>query len=226
MDNSSASHSPTFVKVYTTLTSSEVSYPGRYGGVADDQRIPLTPLSTSSYMFPPSRSLSPAMSMPSSTSSASLVPASYPFTFPEGAALQDRPGFYRRPHAPELTLHGSTADISSIVLMSACGGPVSWPRHLRLRLPFRRGGPHGFRAGALAVRARTTARTSARATASPPRTRTRRARAATRAPCPNTLGAVRARTTARTSARATASRPRTRTCRARAATCAPCPSPL
>ncbi|KAI0361640.1 hypothetical protein OH77DRAFT_448774 [Trametes cingulata] len=122
MDNSSATHSPTFVESSPTLTSSEVSYPGRYGGVADDQKIPLTPLSTSSYMFPPSRSLSPAASTPSSTSSTSLAPASYPFTFPEGTALQDRPEFYRRPHAPELTLHGGTADISSIVRMSGRRG--------------------------------------------------------------------------------------------------------
>ncbi|KAI0651842.1 hypothetical protein C8Q79DRAFT_935139 [Trametes meyenii] len=116
MDNSSATHSPTFVES-PTLTASDLSYPPRYGGVVDEQKVPLTPLSSSSYMFAPSRSLSPAASTPSSTSSTSLAPASYPFTFPEGTSLQDRPEFYRRP--PELTLHGGTADISSIVRMSS-----------------------------------------------------------------------------------------------------------
>ncbi|KAI0365237.1 hypothetical protein BV20DRAFT_954638 [Pilatotrama ljubarskyi] len=122
MDNSSATHSPTFVESSPTLTSSDISYSNRYA-VADDQKIPLTPLSTSSYMFPPSRSLSPAASTPSSTSSTSLAPASYPFTFPEGTSTQDRPEFYRRSHAPELTLHGGTADISSILRNSGRAGP-------------------------------------------------------------------------------------------------------
>ncbi|KAI0778173.1 anaphase-promoting complex, cyclosome, subunit 4-domain-containing protein [Trametes elegans] len=117
MDNSSATHSPTFVES-PTLTASDLSYSSRYG-VVDDQKVPLTPLSSGSYMFAPSRSLSPAASTPSSTSSTSLAPASYPFTFPEGTALQDRPEFYRRPHGPELTLHGGTADISSLVRMSS-----------------------------------------------------------------------------------------------------------
>ncbi|KAI0825146.1 anaphase-promoting complex, cyclosome, subunit 4-domain-containing protein [Trametes gibbosa] len=123
MDNSSATHSPTFVES-PTLTASDLSYSSRYG-VVDDQKVPLTPLTTSSYMFPPSRSLSPAASTPSSTSSTSLAPSTYPFTFPEGTSLQDRPEFYRRPHAPELTLHGGTADISAIVRMSGRGGPSS-----------------------------------------------------------------------------------------------------
>ncbi|KAI0655069.1 anaphase-promoting complex, cyclosome, subunit 4-domain-containing protein [Cubamyces menziesii] len=117
LDNASATHSPTFVES-PTLTASDLSYSSRYA-VVDDQKLPLTPLSTSSYMFAPSRSLSPAASTPSSTSSTSLAPASYSFTFPEGTPLQDRPEFYRRPHAPELTLHGGTADISSLVRMSS-----------------------------------------------------------------------------------------------------------
>lgn len=123
MDHSSATHSPTFVES-PTLTASDLNYSSRYG-VVDEQKVPLTPLTSSSYMFPPSRSLSPAASTPSSTSSTSLAPASYPFTFPEGTALQDRPEFYRRPHQPELTLHGGTADISAIVRMSGRGGPAS-----------------------------------------------------------------------------------------------------
>ncbi|KAI8995617.1 anaphase-promoting complex, cyclosome, subunit 4-domain-containing protein [Trametes punicea] len=123
MDNSSATHSPTFVES-PTLTATDLSYPSRYG-VVDEQKVPLTPLSTSPYMFPPSRSLSPAASTPSSTSSTSLAPASYPFTFPEGTSLQERPEFYRRTQGPELTLHGGTADISSIVRMSSGRASVS-----------------------------------------------------------------------------------------------------
>ncbi|KAL1951954.1 hypothetical protein VTO73DRAFT_1103 [Trametes versicolor] len=117
MDNGSATHSPTFVES-PTLTASDLSYSSRYN-IVDDQKVPLTP----SYMFAPSRSLSPAASTPSSTSSTSLAPASYPFTFPEGTALQERPEFYRR--QPELTLHGGTADISSIVRMSGRTAPPS-----------------------------------------------------------------------------------------------------
>ncbi|KAI0724543.1 hypothetical protein C8T65DRAFT_5898 [Cerioporus squamosus] len=115
MDSSSATHSPTFVES-PTLTASDISYPSRYG-VVEDQKVPLTPLATSSYMFAPSRSLSPAASTPSSASSMSIAPASYAFTFPEGTSLADRPEFHgRRPtHAPELTLHGGTADVTTIL---------------------------------------------------------------------------------------------------------------
>lgn len=118
MDSNSATHSPTFVES-PTLTASEISYPTRYGMV-EDQKVPLTPLATSPYMFAPSRSLSPAASTPSSASSTSIAPTSYAFTFPEGTSISDRPEFYRRGHgAPELTLHGGTADVTSILRMNS-----------------------------------------------------------------------------------------------------------
>ena len=123
MDTSSATHSPTFVES-PTLTASDISYPSRYG-VVEDQKVPLTPLATSPYMFAPSRSLSPAASTPSSASSTSIAPGQYAFTFPEGTSLADRPEFYRRPHAPELTLHGGTADVTSILRMSGRANPSS-----------------------------------------------------------------------------------------------------
>ncbi|RPD82564.1 hypothetical protein L226DRAFT_451057 [Lentinus tigrinus ALCF2SS1-7] len=115
MDSSSATHSPTFVES-PTLTASDISYPSRYG-VVEDQKVPLTPLATSPYMFAPSRSLSPAASTPSSASSMSIAPPSYSFTFPEGTSLADRPEFHgrRSTHAPELTLHGGTADVTTIL---------------------------------------------------------------------------------------------------------------
>nr|VWO96707.1 B-ZIP transcription factor [Ganoderma boninense] len=101
MDNSSATHSPTFVES-PTLTASDI------------------PISVSLC-----RSLSPAASTPSSASSTSIAPAQYAFTFPEGTSLADRPEFYRRPHAPELTLHGGTADVTSILRMSGRANPPS-----------------------------------------------------------------------------------------------------
>ncbi|KAI0735179.1 hypothetical protein C8Q76DRAFT_791751 [Earliella scabrosa] len=116
LDSSSATHSPTFVES-PTLTASDIAYPSRYG-VVEDQKVPITPLATSPYMFAPSRSLSPAASTPSSASSTSIAPAPYAFTFPEGTSLSDRPEFYRRQHAPELTLHGGTADVTSILRMN------------------------------------------------------------------------------------------------------------
>ncbi|KAL6310000.1 hypothetical protein BKA93DRAFT_876490 [Sparassis latifolia] len=110
LDSGSSSHSPTFVES-PILTSSELAYPNRFS-LVEDQKVPLTSLN-SSYMFPMSRSISPAASTPTSTSSTSLAPAPFQFTFPEGSLVQDRPefNFRRHTHAPELTLHGGTADI-------------------------------------------------------------------------------------------------------------------
>lgn len=114
MDNTGSCPSPNFVES-PSLTSSDLNYNSRFP-VAEDQKVPITPLTTTSYMFPTSRSMSPAASTPTSTSSTSLAPAPYQFTFPEGSVVQDRPefgGFRRQPsnHGPELTLHGGTADI-------------------------------------------------------------------------------------------------------------------
>ena len=127
MDGSSATHSPTFVES-PTLTASDIAYSSsRYGPgpVVEDQKVPLAPLATPPYMFAPSRSLSPAASTPSS-STTSLAPNSYAFTFPEGTNLADRPEFYRRPPQgapPELTLHGGTADVTAILRMSGRANP-------------------------------------------------------------------------------------------------------
>ncbi|KAI0961542.1 hypothetical protein AcW1_000599 [Taiwanofungus camphoratus] len=117
-DSGSSSHSPSYIES-PSLTSSELSYASRFP-VLDEQKVPLASLNTSSYMFPSSRSLSPAVSTPTSTSSTSLAPATFPFTFPEGSVVQDRPEFsYRRHHpGPELMLHGGTADIP----VAASGG--------------------------------------------------------------------------------------------------------
>lgn len=94
------SQSPSYVES-PTLTSSELGYSNQYGVVEDAKMANGTP-----YMYPASRSISPA-STPTSTSSTSLAPAPYGFAFPE------HPDFsYRRTMGPrELTLHGGTADI-------------------------------------------------------------------------------------------------------------------
>ncbi|KAI0695595.1 hypothetical protein BC835DRAFT_1345742 [Cytidiella melzeri] len=96
------SQSPTYVES-PTLTASDIAYPHQYGGVVDDTKL----TNGTPYMYPASRSISPA-STPTSTSSTSLGPAPYQFTFPENPVMQD----YRRPvGSRELTLHGGTADI-------------------------------------------------------------------------------------------------------------------
>jgi hypothetical protein len=107
-----SSHSPGFVES-PTLTSSEMSYVGRFP--AEEQKVPLNNLDTAPYVFPNSRSISPTSSTPPSSSSAPLT-SPFQFTFPENAVAHDRPEFdYRRhsnPHSAEVTLHGGTADIS------------------------------------------------------------------------------------------------------------------
>lgn len=96
------SQSPSYVES-PTLTASDISYPHQYGGVVDDAKL----ANGTPYMYPNSRSISPA-STPTSTSSTSLAPAPYQFNFAENSVIPD----YRRPMGPrELTLHGGTADI-------------------------------------------------------------------------------------------------------------------
>ncbi|EMD42038.1 hypothetical protein CERSUDRAFT_42528 [Gelatoporia subvermispora B] len=112
LEGSSAAHSPTYIES-PSLTASDLSYPSRYQ-LVDEQKIPLAPLNTSApYMFAASRSISPAVSTPTSTAS-SVSSTPFQFTFPESAISQDRPDFGYRRHngGPELMLHGGTADIS------------------------------------------------------------------------------------------------------------------
>ncbi|KAK0465163.1 uncharacterized protein EV420DRAFT_1637320 [Desarmillaria tabescens] len=91
-----------------TITSSEMSYVGRYP--VEDQKAPLNTLETNPYVFPASRSISPSSSTPPSSSSATLNPP-FQFNFPENGASSDRADFdYRR--QGEVMLHGGTADIS------------------------------------------------------------------------------------------------------------------
>ncbi|KAH8102651.1 hypothetical protein BXZ70DRAFT_797479 [Cristinia sonorae] len=113
IEGSASGHSPGFVES-PSLTAADLNYQSRFP-VSEDQKLPLTSLNTPSYMFPASRSLSPAASTPTSTSSTSLAPTPFQFTFPDANLAQDRPdfGYHRQstgPH-PELTLRGGTADI-------------------------------------------------------------------------------------------------------------------
>lgn len=113
MENGAAGHSPGFVES-PSLTATDINYANRFP-VSEDQKLPVGPINTPSYMFPASRSLSPAASTPTSTSSTSLAPAPFQFTFPDANIAQDRPdfGYHRQTtgHGPELTLRGGTADI-------------------------------------------------------------------------------------------------------------------
>jgi hypothetical protein len=108
----SSSHSPNFAES-PTLTSSDMSYVGRFP--VEDQKVPLSSMDSTPYIFPSSRSISPS-STPSSSSSTSLT-SPFQFAFSENSISHDRPEFdYRRqsnhPHGAEVTLHGGTADIS------------------------------------------------------------------------------------------------------------------
>ena len=110
--SSSASHSPHFVES-PTLTSTDMSFVGRFQ--VEEQKVSLGSMDAAPYVFPTSRSLSPTSTPPSSSSTSLTSP--FQFTFSENSVPHDRPDFdYRRhtnhAHAPEVTLHGGTADIS------------------------------------------------------------------------------------------------------------------
>lgn len=114
MEGSASGHSPGFVES-PSLTAADLNYSSRFP-VTEDQKLPIAPLNGPGYMFPSSRSMSPAASTPTSTSSTSLAPTPFQFTFPDANMTQDRPdfGYHRQPsgsHGPELTLRGGTADI-------------------------------------------------------------------------------------------------------------------
>ncbi|CAL1695869.1 unnamed protein product [Somion occarium] len=129
MEGADPNSSPTYIES-PSLTAAEANYGPRFS-ISEDQKLPLTPL-TPSYMYPGSRSLSPA-STPTSTSSSSAV-MPFQYSYAEGTIVQDRAEFpYRRQgsnHGPELTLHGGTANI-----------PIAGPSGETLR--YRIGGRNG-----------------------------------------------------------------------------------
>lgn len=92
-------------------SSTDVPFVGRFS--VEDQKNPLSTLDTAPFVFPTSRSLSPATSTPSSSNS---IPT-FPFTFPDVGGHDRTDLDYRRhshPHGAEVTLHGGTADISLV----------------------------------------------------------------------------------------------------------------
>jgi len=109
LDSGSSSHSPSYVES-PTLTSPELGYP-QY---SMDEKTDI--LDSPSYVFnADSRSISPAVSTPTSSSSTSSVATTpFQFTFQSEPMMQDRTEFgYRRAGpGPQLTLHGGTADIT------------------------------------------------------------------------------------------------------------------
>ncbi|KAF5370219.1 hypothetical protein D9615_010062 [Tricholomella constricta] len=107
-----SSHSPSFAES-PTLTSTDMSFVGRFP--PEDQKVPLSSLDTAPYAFPNSRSISPTTSTPGSSSSTPLTP--FQFTFSDNGGRDRSDLDYRRhshPHGAEVTLHGGTADISSV----------------------------------------------------------------------------------------------------------------
>ncbi|KAI0312627.1 hypothetical protein OF83DRAFT_1250170 [Amylostereum chailletii] len=104
-------HSPTFGASPNVASTSDLTYNQSYPAV-EDPKIPTT--LDAPYMFTTSRS--PTSTPPSSHSPALTTP--FPFAFPDGSTPQDRAEYnYRRPptsHAPEVTLHGGIADISTL----------------------------------------------------------------------------------------------------------------
>lgn len=130
LEGADPSSSPTYIES-PNLTAAEANYGPRFP-VNEDQKIPLGPM-TPNYMFPVSRSLSPASTPTSTSSQSAVMPFQYSYT--EGSAI-DRTEFpYRRQgngHGPELTLHGGTANI-----------PVAGPsgENVRYRIGTRSGPP-------------------------------------------------------------------------------------
>lgn len=108
-------HSPTFVES-PTGTASELTYNTQYASSVYPTVVEATYTTERSlYLFSPSRSVSPALTQASTTSTSSLSATStsmptYPFTFPEGAAMQDQPHFSFRQH---FTLSGGQACVAT-----------------------------------------------------------------------------------------------------------------
>jgi hypothetical protein len=131
-DGAPANHGPSQSPGYSpTLTSSEMSYVQRYQ--VEEHKAPTNNLETAPYIFSSSRSLSPTVSTPPSSSSTSLT-SPFQFTFPESSVTQDRPEYdYRRHsnnHNTDGPLHAGGPDIS-------LAGPGS--DAVRYRLGTRRG---------------------------------------------------------------------------------------
>lgn len=112
-ENGSTVHSPAYMPS-PHATANELAYPPRYGALDAQQKSSLDSvpyiLSTSE------RSISPVVSSPHNSSSTS-VNSQFQFVFPSESP--ERGGgevdYQRRyaPPAPEMTLHGGTADVSS-----------------------------------------------------------------------------------------------------------------
>ena len=119
-ENGTATHSPAYMPS-PTVTSAEMQYGPRYA--MDMAKNVLPSIDTAPYVFT-DRSISPAGSSPH-TSQAS-VSSQFPFVY-TGDGQERNDGDYRRhqPQAPEMTLHGGTADVSAYAVnrRRASNGP-------------------------------------------------------------------------------------------------------
>ncbi|KAJ8522524.1 hypothetical protein ONZ45_g896 [Pleurotus djamor] len=103
-----SSHSPGYVES-PTLTSSEM-FVNRFP--VEDQKVPLNNLDNPPYVFSNSRSLSPSSTPPSSSSTSLTSP--FQFTFPPDGHIDRTDDYGRNRTGAEVTLHGGTADITSL----------------------------------------------------------------------------------------------------------------
>lgn len=117
-ENGSASHTPAFIPS-PSLTSNEITYGPRYT-MMDNHKTVLPSIDSVPYLMNNNdRSISPTTSSPHNTSSAAVNPH-FQFVFPTESQERGDPDSYRRmaaaaAGAPELTLHGGTADVSYAV---------------------------------------------------------------------------------------------------------------
>ena len=110
-ENGSASHTPAFIPS-PTVTSNEVTYGPRYP-MMDNHKTVLPSIDSVPYLMNNNdRSISPTTSSPHANSS-------FPFVFPTESQERNDPDSYRRmaaaaaaSGAPELALHGGTADVT------------------------------------------------------------------------------------------------------------------
>ena len=111
-ENGSASHSPAYIPS-PTITSADAPYGPRYPGPSVLQTMDQVPYMISNG----DRSISPATSSPHNGSASSVNSHFQQFVFPTADGQERNPDqeYHRRmaaAAAPELTLHGGTADVS------------------------------------------------------------------------------------------------------------------
>lgn len=117
-ENGSTGHSPAFIPS-PTITSAEPTYGPRYTQtLLDSHKTSVTGMDQVSYLMNNNdRSISPTISSPHNGSSSS-VNSQFQFVFPTDSQERNDSDYHRRmtAPAPEITLHGGTADVSAYAM--------------------------------------------------------------------------------------------------------------